>query len=153
MSKLRLLIVGLCGVLFSGCGFFDGLFAESELVGCVPRDMMNRIEAYQQSFANDSDRYKKYSNYSNVLEFKNKVKNDFEIKDSLERMSSGVVRTTCYGNLINTYKATIKKVEIPKNLAEEMELHNNVWNKTKKQEKELDEAIRIRALEEGYQFR
>lgn len=154
MNKLKLFIgVGICGVLFSGCGFFDSLFGKSELVGCVPRDMMERIEVYKQSFANDRERYKKGSAYSNVLEFENEIKNDFEIKDSEEIMSSGYARITCYGNLINTYKSVIQKEEIPKSYEEEKELFNKVWQKTKQLEKEEEEALRIFQMEQGYRVK
>ena len=64
MNKLKLFIgVGLCGTLFTGCGFFDSLFGttkqtssvqktEKVEVDCRPQDLKERLDKYYKE--NDS---------------------------------------------------------------------------------------------------
>ena len=57
MNKLRLFIgVGICGILFTGCGFIEGLFGKkttsyTPYLNCQPQDLTERLQSYgMQSF-------------------------------------------------------------------------------------------------------
>lgn len=75
MNKLRLcVIVGICGVLFSGCELFKQISADTSKWGgdtaskstakgndCVPSDFRQRVEKYKKQYKNDDKMYLKVS--------------------------------------------------------------------------------------------
>lgn len=125
MSKLRLLIsVGICGVIFSGCGFFEYVFGsksdksvESDeiqygTIDCVPSDLVKRLAS------------KKY--YDGVKTYKTPEQ---QFKDYIERYTkifddyryNGTGITKCYDLVIESYNEALKNVKtLPTNIKEEM---------------------------------
>ena len=76
MSKLKLLVsVGICGVLFGGCGFFTDWGEDvkniwtkpneaetTKIEDCVPSDLKERVAKYVEQYKNDDDMYPKARN-------------------------------------------------------------------------------------------
>lgn len=74
MSKLRLLVsVGICGVVFSGCGFFSDLFGLNDKkdipsitkkLVCHPQDLKERLDSY---YSSDKYRSEDIANFTNEM--------------------------------------------------------------------------------------
>ena len=143
MSKLRLLIVGLCGVLFSGCGFFDIFSSEikykktSIALDCVPSDLMKRLADKRyyyglQSYRTPEEQFLYYTNTHFI-----KIFNDNRYDDT------GI--TKCYDLVIESYNEAVKNAKtLPTTIKEELEFERE-WLVCDKMplwlENKLDEYI------------
>ena len=143
MSKLRLLIVGLCGVLFSGCGFFDIFSSEikykktSIALDCVPSDLMKRLADKRyyyglQSYRTPEEQFLYYTNTHFI-----KIFNDDRY--------DGTGITKCDDLVIGYYNEALKNTKtLPTNIKEELEFERE-WLVCDKMplwlENKLDEYI------------
>ncbi len=122
MNKLRLLIsVGLCGILFSGCGFFDGFFSNKSdendeiqygTIDCVPSDLVKRLASKKYY-----DGVKTYQ--TPEQQFKNYIERYTKIFDDYRYNGTGI--TKCYDLVIEAYNEALKNAKtLPTNIKEEM---------------------------------
>ena len=73
MSKLKLLVsVGICGVVFSGCGFFSNTRSITKELVCHPQDLKERLDIFYSSG--------KYS-YEDMAKFTNEMADFFKDSD------------------------------------------------------------------------
>ena len=126
MSKLRLLIgAGLCGVLFSGCGFFDGLFGTKSTesiesdeikyrnIDCVPADLMQRLASKKY--------YSSMKSYRTPMQqFEYYTKNYRKIFNDDRYDGTGIAK--CDDLVIGYYNEALKNAKtLPTNISEELE--------------------------------
>lgn len=122
MSKLRLLMgVCLCGILFSGCGFFDGFFSNKSdendeiqygTIDCVPSDLVKRLASKKYY-----DGVKTYQ--TPEQQFKNYIKRYSKIFVDYRYDGTGI--TKCYDLVIESYNEALKNAKtLPTNIKEEM---------------------------------
>ena len=135
MNKLKLFIisVGICSILFTGCGFFEGIFSDksdkieyrkaSVRYKCIPEDLVERLanKKYYDGFMRDGDvRFD-----SPEANFKYYTERYAEIfKDD---RYDGTGTTKCDDLVTGYYNEAIKKytdfsIKLPTNIKEEMEL-------------------------------
>lgn len=147
MSKLRLLIsVGICGVIFSGCGFFESMFSskieyKKSYDDCVPNDLSDRLA--------NKDYYEPLNSYKSPEALFLKYSNERYNKIFQDSRYDGTGTTKCYDLLIESYNEAIKKyndysVKVSTNIKEEMAFENEyiVCNKMPSWlEKKLNEYI------------
>ncbi len=149
MSKLRLLIgVGLCGILFAGCSFFDYVFGsksnksvESDeiqygTIDCVPSDLVKRLASKKYY-----DGVKTYQ--TPEQQFKNYIKRYGKIFEDYRYDGTGI--TKCYDLVIESYNEVLKNAKtLPTNINNELAFEKEwlvcdkmpLWLETK-----LDEYI------------
>lgn len=147
MSKLRLLMgVCLCGILFTGCGFFESMFSskieyKKSYDDCVPDDLTDRLA--------NKDYYKPLNSYKSPEALFLKYTNERYNKIFQDSRYEGTGTTKCYDLLIESYNEAIKKyndysVKFSTNIKEEMAFENEyiVCNKMPSWlEKKLNEYI------------
>lgn len=125
MSKIRLLIgVGICGILLTGCGFFEYVFGsksnksvESDeiqygTIDCVPSDLVKRLASKKYY-----DGVKTYQ--SPKQQFDNYIKRYTKIFDDYRYDGTGI--TKCYDLVIEAYNEVLKNAKtLPTNIGEEL---------------------------------
>lgn len=123
MNKIRLLLgVGICGILFTGCGMFEDMFSSKikyrkTYDDCVPNDLSERLA--------NKDYYKPLNSYQTpealFLEYHNKrygkIFEDYRY--------DGTGTTKCYDLVVESYNETIKRyadlsIKLPTNIKEEI---------------------------------
>lgn len=119
MNKLKLFIsVGICSILFTGCGFFDSLFglsnkqegSKTKGFVCHPQDLKERLDLYYS----DNKQYSK----DDIANFINSMKGFF--KDS-----NGISK--CDDWIIERYKEVSNKTIIPNSYPAEIQFADK-WN-------------------------
>lgn len=120
MSKLKLLIsVGICGILFTGCGFFDMFSSEikyrktSKADDCIPSDLMKRLanKRYYYSLSSYKSSEEHFEHYSN--ERYGKIFVDYRY--------DGTGTTKCYDLVIESYNEALKNAKtLPTKISEEL---------------------------------
>lgn len=166
MDKLKLFIgVGICGILFTGCEFFDGLFGTSSMqtTDCRPQDLKNRLDKYYKE--NDSLLQKQldYITARSKLKEYTLAKYWFNI-DFVDTND----KTKCDEAVINRYNKIIKEQKsLPTAYAEEKILMGKLrycdkmldWipkalddniNKNKDSDKKYIEARDLKKIWEGF---
>ncbi|MGX3011525.1 hypothetical protein ACWIUD_08205 [Helicobacter sp. 23-1044] len=127
MNKLKLLLkICICGVVFSGCSFFDDLFVQpfsdeikytknSPNDACIPDDMMKRLAKksyYEGYYQNKMFRYDWQKEFVNVTNDYGKIFSDDRYK--------GTGMFKCYDLVTQSYNEAIKNAtKLPTNIKEE----------------------------------
>ena len=142
MSKLKLLIgVGICGIVFSGCGFFDdmgdifgvGKIEYKETQNCVPADLKERLA--NKSFYRGHSGAKQSEYFKTIHGYYEVFFTDLQYND----------KTKCYDLALEAYKEAVKNAKkLPTNIDEENAFRKE-WNICDKMpdwlNKKLDEYV------------
>ena len=129
MNKLRLFLsIVICGVVFSGCSFFDDFFVKpfSDEIkyiqdipndACIPDDMMKRLAKksyYEGYYQNKKFKYDWEKEFVYVTNDYGKIFSDDRYKDT------GTHK--CYDLVTQSYNEAIKNAtKLPTNIKEELE--------------------------------
>ncbi len=120
MDKLKLFIgVGICGVIFSGCGFFTewGNDVKDTWSGkskdCVPSDFKERVAKYQEQYEDNDDMFPKVANMHNTPMFN-------------QQSSFNTYSAKCSKYMTKAYDEIIKEDGAPKSYDEEMKFLDKV---------------------------
>ena len=91
MNKLRLFIgVGICSILFTGCGFFDSLFGTTKQTSsvqeadCRPQDLKDRLDKYYKEKDSTLEATAYINSY--FVDDKDKTKCDKEVIDRYNKI-------------------------------------------------------------------
>lgn len=120
MDKLKLFIgVGICGVIFSGCGFFTewGNDVKDTWSGkskdCVPSDFKERVAKYKEQYKNDDDMYPKVASMDRTSMFN-------------QQKSFNTYAPLCSKYMPIAYNEIIKEDGAPKSYDEEIKFLDKV---------------------------
>lgn len=118
MNKLRLFLsVCICGVVFSGCGFFDAFsneikYTKTNQNRCVPDDLMKRLANKKYYYGYKYDWQDTNNVFANEVDRYGRIFNDDRYKDT------GMSK--CYDLLIESYNEAVKNAtKLPTNMKEE----------------------------------
>lgn len=125
MNKLKLFVsVGICGILFTGCGMFEDMFSSeikyrktSKADDCIPSDLIKRLANKRY--------YDNLSSYKTPVEHFEHYSNKRYGKIFVDYRYEGTGTTKCYDLLVESYNETIKKyadlsIKLPTNIKEEI---------------------------------
>lgn len=129
MDKLRLFVsIGICGVLFGGCGFFTewgedvkdiwteepkAVKTKSKAKDCAPKDFRERVAKYKEQYKNDDDMYPKVVDMGNTSMFQ-------------KQKTHGTYSWQCSKYMAQAYSEIIKENGAPKSYNEEVKFLDKV---------------------------